>query len=228
MRRALAARGCAALVALACACAGTPDDPGSGIYHVLKPGENLYRLSLYYGVSVDSIVRANGIHDVSELPTGARLLIPGTRRVAPPEDSLAALIPPGAGGGSPHARDYGLDFAWPVSGVLSSRYGWRDGRQHEGLDIRVRPGTPVRAAEAGRVIYSGRLGGYGRVVIVKHAGSFSTVYAHNSRNLVEKGHFVERGAVIAESGSSGNASGPHLHFEVRRDRRPEDPLRYLP
>jgi murein DD-endopeptidase MepM/ murein hydrolase activator NlpD len=114
-----------------------------------------------------------------------------------------------------------------VRGKLSSRYGWRRGERHEGIDISSRPGTPVRAAEAGRVIYSGWLGGYGRVVIVKHAGRYSTVYAHNRKNRVKKGEFVERGDVLAEVGSSGNASGPHLHFEVRNDRRPEDPLRHL-
>ena len=78
------------------------------------------------------------------------------------------------------------------------------------------------------MIYSGKLGGYGKVVIVKHAGRYSTVYAHNRKNRVKKGQFVERGQVIAEVGTSGNASGPHVHFEVRRDRRAEDPLAYLP
>ncbi len=66
------------------------------------------------------------------------------------------------------------------------------------------------------------------MVIVKHAGRYSTVYAHNRKNKVRKGAFVEKGQVIAEVGSSGNASGPHVHFEVRRDRKPQDPLRYLP
>ena len=67
-----------------------------------------------------------------------------------------------------------------MHGTLSSRYGWRSGRQHEGIDISARPGTPVHAAEAGRVIFAGWLGSYGRVVIVKHVGHYSTVYAHNS------------------------------------------------
>jgi murein DD-endopeptidase MepM/ murein hydrolase activator NlpD len=86
----------------------------------------------------------------------------------------------------------------------------------------------VRAAEAGRVTHSGWLGDYGRVVIVKHAGHYSTVYAHNRANKVRKGQFVEKGDVLAEVGSSGNASGPHLHFEIRRNRQAENPLRYLP
>ena len=87
----------------------------------------------------------------------------------------------------------------------------------------------MRAAEAGRVIHSGGgLGDYGKVVIVKHAGRYSTVYAHNRRNRVREGEFVEKGQVIAEVGKTGNASGAHVHFELRRDRRPQDPLLYLP
>jgi murein DD-endopeptidase MepM/ murein hydrolase activator NlpD len=85
------------------------------------------------------------------------------------------------------------------------------------------------AAESGRVVLSGRrLGDYGNVVIVKHAGRYATVYAHNRRNLVREGEFVEKGQAIAQVGESGNASGPHLHFEIRRDRRAQDPLLYLP
>ena len=121
-----------------------------------------------------------------------------------------------------------LRFGWPVGGEVSSRFGWRRGRRHEGIDIRARRGSRVVAAEAGRVIHSGRLGAYGNVVIVKHAGRYSTVYAHNERNLVEKGRFVERGETLATVGRSGNATGAHLHFEVRRDRVAQDPLTFLP
>lgn len=221
MRRARAA-GAALFALVLWACASAPK---GDVVHVLQPGENLYRLSRYYGVSVEDIMDANGIHDVSDLPVGARIVIPGTDREPPPA-SLAAYVPsvPGA----PAARAAGLDFAWPLRGTLSSRYGWRSGSHHEGIDISAHRGSLVHAAESGRVIYSGWLGSYGRIVIVKHTGAWSTVYAHNSRNLVEKGDFVERGDVIAEVGSSGNASGPHCHFEVRRDRVPEDPMAYLP
>jgi murein DD-endopeptidase MepM/ murein hydrolase activator NlpD len=112
---------------------------------------------------------------------------------------------------------------------MTSKFGWRNGRTHEGIDIPVKRGTPIYAAEAGRVIHSGGgLGDYGKVVILKHAGRYSTVYAHNSRNRVRKGSFVEKGDVIAEVGETGNASGPHIHFEVRRDRTPLDPLLFLP
>lgn len=112
---------------------------------------------------------------------------------------------------------------------MTSGFGWRNKRQHEGIDIPAKPGTPIHAAEAGRVIHSGGgRGDYGQVVILKHAGRYSTVYAHNRRNRVRKGEFVEQGDVIAEVGTSGNATGPHVHFEVRVDRTPLDPLLFLP
>jgi len=214
------------LAAVQLACAGTPEPARErgAVIHVLQPGENLYRVSRYYDVPLEDILRANDIRDVSDIPIGTRIVVPGAARAAP-STSLAALVPQVPG--HPSARESGLEFAWPVRGKLSSRYGRRGGRHHEGIDISARPGTPVRAAEAGRVIHAGWLGAYGRVVIVKHAGRYSTVYAHNRANLVREGQFVERGEVIAEVGTSGNASGPHVHFEVRRDRTPEDPLAYL-
>jgi murein DD-endopeptidase MepM/ murein hydrolase activator NlpD len=212
------------LLATLLGCASTPRH---GTVHVLKSGETIYRLSRYYDVPVDRIVRENRIRDVSDVPVGARLVIPGARR-GPAQQPIAlasvAPVPPRL----PDARITEKNFAWPIQGRLSSRYGWRRGRPHEGIDIAARSGTPIRAAEAGRVIHSGWLGGYGRVVIVKHTGNYSTVYAHNRKNLVREGAFVERGQVLAEVGSSGNASGPHLHFEVRRSRKPQDPLAYLP
>lgn len=212
---------------LALSCASSPDG-GRPTVHVLQRGETIYRLSRHYGVPVEAIVRANRIRDVSSVPIGARLVIPGARR-PPPEGTIAtaALVPTTPGAGARRILPGDLSFDWPVSGRLSSRYGWRRGRRHDGIDIASRPGTPIRAAEAGRVIHSGWLGGYGRVVIVKHTGDYSTVYAHNSANRVREGAFVEKGQVVAEVGASGNARGPHLHFEIRRKRKPEDPLAYL-
>ena len=226
---------CAALcVALAIGCASTPDfpsarDPGSGVTHVLRPGENLYRLSQFYGVSVNAIVRANRIADVTQLQVGERLWIPGAKQTSPPH----SLTPPGGLATSPRGsgatRDPDFQLAWPVRGKLSSRFGWRKGNQHDGIDIPAKSGTPIFAAAAGRVIHSGTgFRDYGRVVIVKHVGRYSSVYAHNRRNRVKKGDFVEQGDLIGEVGSSGNASGPHVHFELRRNSRAIDPLPYLP
>lgn len=214
------------------AASGCASPPARGTTHVLRPGENLYRLSLYYGVPTRSIQRANSVRDVTDLPVGRALFIPGARRAQPAHSlappSLAPRPPPGSDGSGSALGPSELSFAWPVRGRVSSGFGWRRGGRHEGIDIPARRGTPIYAAEAGRVVHSGGgLGDYGRVVIVKHVGSYQTVYAHNQRNLVRKGEFVERGQVIAEVGSTGNASGPHLHFEIRRERRAQDPLAYL-
>ena len=213
---------CLAAIFFLAGCASTPQE---GTLHVLKPGENLYRLSIYYGVPVDRIVRANRVRDEKKLRVGTRLFVPGTRRKAPRE-SLAGA-PHVASGGREHLPS-NLRFLWPLKGRLSSGFGWRGTRPHEGIDIAARKGTDIRASAPGRVILAGWLGGYGRVVIVKHTGPYSTVYAHTSRNRVKKGQFVEAGQVIAEVGTTGNAKGAHLHFEIRRERKARDPLRYLP
>jgi lipoprotein NlpD len=216
------------VVLWAVACASSPG--GEDLVHVVRPGENLYRISLHYGVAVESLIRANRIADVHALEVGQQLRVPGARR-GKPESALAPHIAsaPGGGGRQIALSGAGLAFTWPLSGRVSSHFGSRGRRPHEGIDIPAREGTSVVAAEAGRVIHSGtELGDYGNVVIVKHAGRYATVYAHNRRNLVRKGEFVEKGQRIAQVGETGNASAPHLHFEIRRDRLAHDPLLYLP
>jgi len=117
---------------------------------------------------------------------------------------------------------------WPVDGTLSSRFGPRDGRVHDGIDVAVAEDTPVRAACDGVVAYAGNgLRGYGNVVIVRHAGQLATVYAHNRALEVHLGEIVTRGQIIARSGQTGHATAPHLHFEVRKDSIARDPLGYL-
>jgi lipoprotein NlpD len=220
------------------ACSSLPE---GGTVHVVRPGENLYRIGRHYGVSVDDVVRANRIRDVRSVAVGQQLRIPGAQRQQPsasltPTTANARVrpstpttrVPPPRGDRASALREADLRFAWPVSGRINSKFGWRGKRRHEGIDIKADKGTPVRSSEAGRVIYSGKLEDYGRVVIVKHAGRYSTVYAHNHRNRVEKGQFVEKGDLIAQVGKTGNASGYHLHFELRRDRVAQDPVRFLP
>jgi len=122
-----------------------------------------------------------------------------------------------------------LRLRWPVNGVLTSPFGRRGSRMHDGIDIGVKEGTPVHAAAAGEVVYSDhRLTGYGKLIIIRHRYDLFTAYAHNQRNLVRKGDKVKAGDVIARVGHTGHATGPHLHFEVRRGPTPVDPLSYLP
>lgn len=134
---------------------------------------------------------------------------------------------PGAVGATGSGTPSAAGFVWPVSGVVVSGFGMRWGRMHEGIDISASTGTPIRAAAAGTVIWSGWRGGYGNAVIIDHGGGLSTVYAHASALLVSQGQRVAQGQTIALVGSTGNSSGPHLHFEVRVNGVAVDPLLYL-
>ncbi|MGH3134018.1 MAG: murein hydrolase activator EnvC family protein [Gaiellaceae bacterium] len=118
-------------------------------------------------------------------------------------------------------------FIWPVNGTVVSGYGMRWGRMHEGIDITASTGTPIWAAAAGTVIYAGWLGGYGNLVVVDHGNGLSTAYAHASAILVAVGQSVAQGETVSLVGSTGNSSGPHLHFEVRVNGVAVDPLLYL-
>jgi murein DD-endopeptidase MepM/ murein hydrolase activator NlpD len=143
--------------------------------------------------------------------------------------ALAAQIrsSQGAGIASSGSGVSASGFLWPVHGAVVSGYGWRWGRMHEGIDITVSSGTPVVAAASGTVIYAGWLGGYGNLVVVDHGNGLSTAYAHNSGFAVGVGASVGQGQTIAYSGSTGNSSGPHVHFEVRVNGSAVDPLGYL-
>jgi murein DD-endopeptidase MepM/ murein hydrolase activator NlpD len=118
-------------------------------------------------------------------------------------------------------------FIWPVSGPVTSGFGWRWGRMHEGIDIAVPSGTPVHASASGQVIYAGWLGGYGNLVVIDHGGGIATAYGHNTSIVAGTGSGVSQGQVVAYSGSTGHSTGPHLHFEVRVNGTPVDPMGYL-
>jgi murein DD-endopeptidase MepM/ murein hydrolase activator NlpD len=121
-------------------------------------------------------------------------------------------------------------FIWPVEGTLSSGFGYRWGRMHEGIDISVPEGTPIRAAADGTVILMQseyESGGYGNYTCIDHGGGLSTCYAHQSSFSTSVGASVSQGDVIGLSGNTGHSTGPHLHFEVRINGAPTDPLGYL-
>lgn len=148
--------------------------------------------------------------------------------------ALAATIraaQSGAGSTSPGSTGTGAPSAagliWPVNGVVVSGFGMRWGRMHEGIDIAASTGTPIRAAASGAVIWSGWRGGYGNCVVIDHGNGLATLYAHASALLVGVGQQVSQGQTVALVGSTGNSSGPHLHFEVRVNGVAVDPLLYL-
>ena len=116
---------------------------------------------------------------------------------------------------------------FPIDGPLTSPFGYRWGRLHAGVDIAVAEGTPIRAADSGRVVLMAFTGGYGNYTCIQHSGSLSTCYAHQSRFGTSNGASVSRGQVIGYSGNTGNSTGPHLHFETRVNGSPVNPMGYL-
>jgi murein DD-endopeptidase MepM/ murein hydrolase activator NlpD len=118
-------------------------------------------------------------------------------------------------------------FIWPVNGPVTSPFGMRWGRMHTGIDIGVPYGTPIHAAASGQVIYAGWMDGYGNLVFIDHGRGISTGYAHQSSIAVSNGQSVTQGQVIGYVGCTGHCFGPHLHFEVRVNGTPVDPLGYL-
>jgi murein DD-endopeptidase MepM/ murein hydrolase activator NlpD len=116
---------------------------------------------------------------------------------------------------------------WPVSGPVTSPFGYRWGRLHAGIDIAVPVGTPIHAAASGTVVLAGWVDGYGNYTCIDHGGGLATCYAHQSSLAVSVGTHVTQGQVIGYSGNTGHSTGPHLHFEVRINGTPVDPLGYL-
>ena len=130
----------------------------------------------------------------------------------------------------PKLPDYKGEWRWPLSaGIVSSEFGSRWKKQHEGLDIAADEGEPVYAVAAGKVLYAdNRMRGYGNVVVLRHDSQMTTLYAHNQMMKVKLGDTVEQGQVIALLGSTGHSTGPHVHFEMRKANIAQDPRRILP
>ncbi len=209
--------------------AGAPACGGPvGVRHRVERGETLYRIGQAYGVSHQELARRNGLKDPGRIEVGQVLVIPHAKRRLP----VGLITPEQARPDRPAPPELPAGpspFTWPVpAGVVSSGFGPRGETHHDGIDISAPEGTPVRAARAGRILYSDQLRGYGKLIIVEHDDGYATVYAHNRENRAAVGSAVRQGDVIASVGRSGKTSGPNLHFEVRKDNVARNPLFYLP
>lgn len=218
--------------------------PRQGVYHYVYKGETLYHIAKAYGVKVDKLKQVNGIRDPRRLEIGTYLWIPGAEKVVKVKTGKSKRVyskkkstrtktqakkKTSTKQKSVAKKPVKNYLVWPVDGILTSKFGKRGKGKHEGIDIGAKKGTSIFAAAAGTVKFSGwGPTGYGKMVIVKHPNHLTTVYAHNSKNLVKEGVKVKKGQLIARVGKTGRASGPHLHFEVRNDTHPKDPLLYLP
>ncbi len=174
-------------------------------FHRVRAGQTLASVAATYGFSYQYLACFNGIRNPNRLRIGQKIALPHR-----PNGSERLVL------------------HWPIkTGRLTSGFGPRRKHCHTGLDIAAPIGTPVRAAAGGRVTFSGRLRGYGNLVIVQHNPTYSTAYAHLKTRRVRKGQKVQRGMKLATVGRSGRSTGPHLHFEVRVNDAPRDPLHYL-
>ncbi len=191
-------------------------------WHTVQAGETLYSIATRYGLDVGQLAAWNDLGDGTMIRVGQRLrLVPsggapsgGSRPVTP----VASEAPP--------------RWQWPVSGPVLARYG-ESPLTASGIQLGGRPGDAIRAAAAGQVVYAGSgLVGYGELLIIKHSPSWLSAYGYNQTLLVREGERVEAGQTVARMGEGPGASGssrrPALHFEIRRNGMPLDPLTELP
>ena len=203
-----------------------------GVYHTVGQGETLWRIARTYGVELQEVAEINNIQNSRQIRDGQRIFIPGVARAR----KVEPYFPPKGKGNSTQRRvsegkirvEKGI-FSWPLKGKILSPFGVRNGRRHNGIDIKARKGVKIRASADGETVYSGNtIEGYGNMVILKHSDNFFTIYAHNSRNLARVSESVKSGDVIALVGNTGNATGYHLHFEIRSGKKRRNPLFFLP
>jgi Membrane proteins related to metalloendopeptidases len=220
-----------------------------GNTYTVKPGDSLAKIAKETGTPIDALKSANGLTTATirvgqtlKLPAGASAKadevktasIPAKAEKAtpaayqPPKESITEAVSADSKESAPAATGIGK-YRWPVTGAVVSRYGQNtEGKRNDGIDISVPAGTAVKAAENGVVIYAGNgLKELGNTVLVRHDDGTVTVYGHAENLAVQRGQKVQRGQQIATSGMSGSANRPMLHFEVRKDATPVDPMTFL-
>jgi murein DD-endopeptidase MepM/ murein hydrolase activator NlpD len=200
----------------------------TGVYHVVERHQTLYRICKTYGVDLEKIASLNRISDPGKIEVGQQIFIPGAKKVLKVEIYIEDVAAESPDMKEEKAVEKRPDFLWPIKGQLSNTFDNSEDSRHMGIDISSPLGTAIKAANSGKVLYSGNtVKGYGNLIILRHSNEFVTVYAHNQVNLVEEGAWVERGQVIGKVGQTGRASGPHLHFEIRKNNRAVNPFLYL-
>lgn len=203
--------------------------------HVVRDGETLDSVSRAYRVDRDALASVNGLTASNALREGQTLRIPDAAASpvppsgpATPVSVVARTPPPPPPVPSPPAVET-RGFIWPVEGTVVSGFGRKTkGLHNDGINIEVARGTDVVASQSGVVAYAGNeLRGFGNMLLIKHADGWVTAYAHNEALLVGRGDTVRKGQVIAKVGTSGSVTKPQLHFELRKGKKPVDPLKYL-
>ena len=200
--------------------------------HVVAPGETVFRVAKAYGVSPEALAAANGIDDPRTVAAGQTLIIPEPETASTSKEPPFPLKKENPATSERVKRpssdpSFRGDLDWPLRGVLYARFGRKGRELHDGIDLAAPLGTPIKAAQSGTVVYAGEQKGYGLIAIIEHPNGLTTLYAHSRELRVKTGQRVHEGQVIATVGESGRTTGPHLHFEVRKDGVPVDPLDHL-
>lgn len=199
--------------------------------HVVKSGENIFRIGLKYGVSQFDIMAANDIEKPQSLKVGQKLVIPAKGEVEISEIAPAAgpeHMPLKPAYLTKKHRAKGL--IWPAEGKVIKRFGKAgEGVNNTGINILLPKNSPIMAADDGKVIYSDNgLESYGNLILIRHKNGLVTAYAHNERNVVKRHEKVRKGQVIGFAGATGNVNQSQLHFEVRKNSQAINPVRVLP
>lgn len=196
----------------------------SGKYVQLKQGETLELVSKRYKVPVWKIRESN---EGKSLSSGNWIFIPmDAGFIGRNFENSHSLTRESQA----YRQHLGKRLLWPIpsSKRVTSYYGKRWGKKHEGIDIAAKMGAHILAIDDGVVIYTGKgLGGYGNLTVLSHHNGLFSVYAHQKKCFIQKGQKIHRGQVIGQVGQTGRATGPHLHFELRRESRALDPLQYM-
>jgi len=210
------------------------DIPANG-YHLVRPRQDIYLIARMYDLEIIELIDINDLASLKPQP-GDKIYLKRGGKPARVTTSTSAVTSkpkitpkiPDLSDKKPVVMTGNSKLTLPVSGTVTSEFGLRNGRPHKGIDIANKKGTPILAVLAGKVAYAGRQRGYGNVVILEHANSVMTVYAHNEANLVRVDEEVKQSQPIATLGSSGVSTGAHLHFEYRKKGRAINPRDVLP
>ena len=198
--------------------------PTTGVLHTVKSGDTILALANQYDVDAEEIVEYNHLTDSSKLSIGQKIIVPDgyvAPATAPTIISGTRVANVSDGPTPPPSTATSAGLIWPtVSKHIAQYFRWG----HTGIDIDNRSRPPIYAAAAGTVEFAGWLGGYGNLIVINHGNGLQTYYAHNEQNYVAKGTSVAKGAAIAKMGSTGRSTGTHLHYEVRKNGRPINPM----
>jgi len=190
--------------------------------YTVRPKDTLFSISRANNMTVDELKRLNNLSS-NDIKVGQIIYLAGT----PPSNTPRQSTPPSSQAELEAKDVLRTDLFTPVQGKVVSEFGIRNGKPHKGMDISAKTGTPIYAALDGVVVFAGVQGNYGNVIVIEHPDFVMTVYAHNDANLVKVNDSVKRGQIIAHLGSTGNATGPHLHFEYRIKGKAINPRKVL-